>query len=94
MNEDNHINLKLEENSQDLLSNSLENDLKEKFQEAKWLIKNLNERSISILRVSRAIMQNQINFLEHGESGIKPLTLKKIASDLELHESTISNLFK
>ena len=92
MNEDNHIKLKLEENSQDLLSNSLENDLKEKFQEAKWLIKNLNERSISILRVSRAIMQNQINFLEHGESGIKPLTLKKIASDLELHESTISRI--
>ena len=92
LNEDNHIKLKLEENSQDLLSNSLENDLKEKFQEAKWLIKNLNERSISILRVSRAIMQNQINFLEHGESGIKPLTLKKIASDLELHESTISRI--
>ena len=37
-------------------------------------------------------MQNQINFLEHGESGIKPLTLKKIASDLELHESTISRI--
>ena len=92
LNEDNHIKLKLEENSQDLLSNSLEQDLKEKFQEAKWLIKNLNERSISILRVSRAIMQNQINFLEHGESGIKPLTLKKIASDLELHESTISRI--
>lgn len=92
LNQDNHIKLKLEENSQDLLSNSLENDFKEKFQEAKWLIKNLNERSISILRVSRAIMQNQINFLEHGESGIKPLTLKKIASDLELHESTISRI--
>ena len=92
LNEDNHIKLKLEENSQDILSNSLEQDLKEKFQEAKWLIKNLNERSISILRVSRAIMQNQINFLEHGESGIKPLTLKKIASDLELHESTISRI--
>ena len=92
LNEDNHIKLKLEENSQNLLSNSLEQDLKEKFQEAKWLIKNLNERSISILRVSRSIMQNQINFLEHGESGIKPLTLKKIASDLELHESTISRI--
>jgi len=92
LNEDNHIKLKLEENAHALLSNSLEQDLKEKFQEAKWLIKNLNERSISILRVSREIMQNQINFLEHGESGIKPLTLKKIASDLELHESTISRI--
>jgi RNA polymerase sigma-54 factor len=92
LNEDNHIKLRLEENAQDLLGNSLEQDLKEKFQEAKWLIKNLNERLISILRVSRAIMQNQINFLEYGESGIKPLSLKKIASDLELHESTISRI--
>jgi RNA polymerase sigma-54 factor len=92
LNEDNHIKLKLQENANDLLTNSLEQDLKEKFQEAKWLIKNLNERSISILRVSRAIMQNQINFLENGKSGIKPLTLKKIASDLELHESTISRI--
>jgi len=92
LNEDNHIKLKLEENANDLMSYSPERDLKEKFQEAKWLIKNLNERSISILRVSREIMQNQINFLENGESYIKPLKLKKIASDLELHESTISRI--
>ena len=49
LNEDNHIKLKLEENSQNLLSNSLEQDLKEKFQEAKWLIKNL-ECHLLILR--------------------------------------------
>ena len=56
------------------------------------MIKNLNERSISILRVARAIMQNQIDFLENGESSINSLTLKKIAFDLELHESTISRI--
>ena len=91
LNEENSIKLQLIENAQNIIK-TFDSELKEKFQEAKWLIKNLNERSISILRVSRAIMQNQINFLEHGESGIKPLTLKKIASDLELHESTISRI--
>ena len=67
-------------------------ELKEKFQEAKWLIKNLSERSISILRVTKAIMKNQIDFLEKGELYIKPLSLKNIAYELELHESTISRI--
>ena len=92
LNEDNNIKLKLIENAHDLMNSSPEQELKEKFQEAKWLIKNLNERAISILRVSRAIMQNQIKFLENGESSINSLTLKKIAFDLELHESTISRI--
>jgi len=67
-------------------------NLKEKFQEAKWLIKNLNQRSITLLRVSREIMRQQIKFLENGESFIKPLSLKDIALELELHESTISRV--
>jgi len=92
LNEENSIKLKLIENAQVLMNTSPDQDLKEKFQEAKWLIKNLNERSISILRVARAIMQNQIEFLENGESKINSLTLKKIAIDLEFHESTISRI--
>ena len=80
------------ENAKILAATSPDQDLKEKFQEAKWLIKNLNERSISIIRVAREIMKNQINFLEHGESSISSLTLKKIAFDLEFHESTISRI--
>ena len=92
LNEDNNIKLKLIENAQNLINSSSDQELKEKFQEAKWLIRNLNERSISILRVSRAIMQNQVNFLENGESHIESLTLKKIAYELELHESTISRI--
>ena len=67
-------------------------NLKEKFQEAKWLIKNLNQRSITLIRVSREIMKQQIKFLENGESFITPLSLKDIASELELHESTISRV--
>ena len=92
LNEENNIKLKLIENAEILINTSSDQELKEKFQEAKWLIKNLNERSISILRVARSIMKNQINFLENGESDINSLTLKKIAFDLELHESTISRI--
>jgi len=92
LNEENNIKLKLIENAQNIINTSSDSELKEKFQEAKWLIKNLNERSISILRVAREIMQNQIDFLENGESSINSLTLKKIAFDLELHESTISRI--
>jgi len=92
LNEENNIKLKLVENAQNIINTFPKSELKEKFQEAKWLIKNLNERSISILRVARAIMQNQINFLENGESSINSLTLKKIAFELELHESTISRI--
>ena len=91
LNEENSIKLKLIENAQNIIK-TFDSELKEKFQEAKWLIKNLNERSISILRVARAIMQSQTNFLENGESNINPLTLKKIAFDLEMHESTISRI--
>jgi RNA polymerase sigma-54 factor len=92
LNEENSIKLKLIENAQNIIKTSPDNELKEKFQEAKWLIKNLNERSISILRVARPIKQSQINFLENGESNINSLTLKKIAFDLEMHESTISRI--
>lgn len=92
LSEKNNIKLKLIENAKMLAATSSDQDSKEKFQEAKWLIKNLNERSISILRVAREIMKNQINFLEHGESSISSLTLKKIAFDLEFHESTISRI--
>ncbi len=67
-------------------------NLKNKLQEAKWLIKNLQQRAITILRVSRSIVERQIDFLEKGESYIKPLTLKNIATELEVHESTVSRI--
>lgn len=59
-------------------------------QEAKWLIKNLQQRFETILRVAQAIVERQANFLEHGEIGMRPLVLREIAETLELHESTIS----
>ncbi|MCR4304103.1 MAG: RNA polymerase factor sigma-54 [Gallionella sp.] len=59
-------------------------------QEAKWLIKNLQQRFDTILRVAQAIVDRQTNFLEHGEIGMRPLVLREIAEELDLHESTIS----
>ena len=59
-------------------------------QEAKWLIKNLQQRFETILRVAQAIVERQGNFLEHGEIGMRPLVLREIAEALDLHESTVS----
>ena len=59
-------------------------------QEAKWLIKNLQQRFDTILRVAQAIVQRQEKFFEHGAIGMRPLVLREIADELELHESTVS----
>tara|TARA_B110000967_G_scaffold193398_1_gene220929 strand:+ start:2315 stop:3652 length:1338 start_codon:yes stop_codon:yes gene_type:complete len=67
-------------------------DLKEKLVEARWLIKNLQQRSITILRVSRSIMKHQKDFLQKGGLHLRPLILKEIAEELNLHESTISRV--
>ena len=61
-------------------------------QEARWFIKNLQQRFDTILRVSQAIVERQHHFLEHGEIGMRPLVLREIADELELHESTISRV--
>ncbi|HUW26509.1 MAG TPA: RNA polymerase factor sigma-54 [Gallionella sp.] len=58
--------------------------------EAKWLIKNLQQRFETILRVAQAIVERQGNFFEHGEIGMRPLVLREIAEALDLHESTVS----
>jgi RNA polymerase sigma-54 factor len=61
-------------------------------QEARWLIKNVQQRFDTILRVSQAIVERQRHFLEHGEVAMRPLVLREIASVLGLHESTISRV--
>ena len=71
------------ENSGQYLANQL--------QEAKWMI-NIQQRFVTILRVSQAIVDRQRNFFEHGEIAMRPLVLREIADELELHESTISRV--
>lgn len=60
--------------------------------EAKWLIKNIQQRSFTILRVARAIIERQQQFLEHGDVAMRPLVLREIAEVLNLHESTVSRV--
>jgi RNA polymerase sigma-54 factor len=61
-------------------------------QEAKWLIKNVQQRFDTILRVAQAIIDRQRHFFEHGEVAMRPLVLREIAETLSLHESTISRV--
>jgi RNA polymerase sigma-54 factor len=68
------------------------NQLTSQLQEARWLIKNVQQRFDTILRVSQAIVDRQRHFFEHGEVAMRPLVLREIADALELHESTISRV--
>jgi len=68
------------------------NALSSQLQEARWLIKNVQQRFDTILRVSQAIVDRQRHFLEHGEVAMRPLVLREIAETLSLHESTISRV--
>ncbi len=61
-------------------------------QEARWFIKNLQQRFETILRVAQAIVERQRQFFEHGDIAMRPLVLREIAEQLELHESTISRV--
>jgi len=61
-------------------------------QEARWFIKNIQQRFETILRVSQAIVERQKGFFTHGELAMKPLVLREIADELGLHESTISRV--
>jgi RNA polymerase sigma-54 factor len=79
----------------DILSRSRSSgsqQLSSQLQEAKWLIKNVQQRFDTILRVSQAIVDRQRHFFEHGEVAMRPLVLREIADALELHESTVSRV--
>ncbi len=66
--------------------------LQQRLQEARWFIKNIQQRFDTILRVSSAIVERQKNFLIHGELAMRPLVLREIADELGMHESTISRV--
>ena len=79
----------------DILQASRENGgkhLSGQLQEARWLIKNVQQRFDTILRVTQAIVDRQKNFFEHGEVAMRPLVLREIAESVSLHESTISRV--
>ncbi len=66
--------------------------LSEHLQGATWLVKALESRAQTILRVSAEIVRRQDGFFRHGISHLRPLTLRDIAAEVELHESTVSRV--
>ena len=66
--------------------------LASQLQEARWLIKNVQQRFETIQRVSQTIVDRQRHFFDHGEVAMRPLVLREIAETLGLHESTISRV--
>jgi len=66
--------------------------MRNQLQEARWFIKSLQSRNETLLRVAIAIVEQQRAFLEQGEEAMKPLVLRDIAEQLDMHESTISRV--
>jgi RNA polymerase sigma-54 factor len=66
--------------------------LSAQLQEARWMMKNVQQRFDTIVRVTEAIVDRQRNFFEHGEVAMRPLVLREIADQVGLHESTISRV--
>lgn len=63
--------------------------LKDKLQEARWLVRGLEMRHETLLKTARAVFERQKGFLEHGEEAMAPLTLREVAEAIGMHESTI-----
>jgi len=77
-----------------ILKNSVDSKttefLQEKFNSAVWIIKSIEQRKQTIYKVVESILKFQLEFFKKGESALIPLTLKDIADDIKMHESTIS----
>ena len=64
--------------------------LKKNYNEAKFIIKSIKNRNITILNVCKEIFKRQLDFLNNGDIGIKPMTLRDVSEALGVHESTVS----
>ncbi|MBS4536610.1 RNA polymerase factor sigma-54 [Clostridium sp. D2Q-14] len=77
-----------------MLSTQVNNDISKfinnKLNSAMWLIKSIEQRRMTIYKVVNAIVKFQSDFFEKGHKFLKPLTLKEIADDIDMHESTVS----
>jgi len=80
----------------DLLIQSKEGQTKEyletKYRSALWLIKSIDQRRQTIYKVGKSIVKLQKDFLDHGLAYLKPMVLKDVAKDIEMHESTVSRI--
>ena len=66
--------------------------IKENLQQARWFISSLENRNSTILNVAHAIIENQLPFLQYGDEAMKPMVLSDLASQLGVHESTVSRV--
>jgi RNA polymerase sigma-54 factor len=66
--------------------------LKSQLQEARWLIRSLEIRNETLLRVATSIVSRQTEFLEHGDEAMRPMILRDVAEEIGMHESTISRV--
>jgi RNA polymerase sigma-54 factor len=66
--------------------------LKAQLQEARWLIRSLEIRNETLLKVALTIVQRQTEFLEHGDERMRPMVLRDVAETIEMHESTVSRV--
>jgi RNA polymerase sigma-54 factor len=66
--------------------------LRSQLQEARWLIRSLEIRNETLLKVATCIVTRQTEFLEHGDEAMKPMVLKDVADEIGMHESTISRV--
>mgnify|MGYP003383669461 CR=1 FL=1 len=66
--------------------------LRTQLQEARWLLRSLEIRNETLMKVARCIVQRQTAFLEHGDEAMQPMVLKDVAGAIEMHESTISRV--
>lgn len=88
--------LRVNDYYEDMLSSTTQKDtkkyIKENLQQARWFINSLDNRNNTILNVAHAIVENQLPFLQYGEEAMKPMVLSDLASQLDVHESTISRV--
>ncbi len=81
------------------LSNTMEDDgsltkdyILEKVKAGQWLLKSIEQRQKTIYRVTKSILRFQKKFFEHGINFLRPLVLKDVAEDIDVHESTVSRI--
>ena len=75
-----------------LQGNSGHSNLRTQLQEARWLVRSLEIRHDTMLKVAMCIVERQLEFFEHGEEAMKPMVLRDVADAVEMHESTISRV--
>ncbi|OGW29675.1 MAG: RNA polymerase sigma-54 factor [Nitrospinae bacterium RIFCSPLOWO2_12_FULL_47_7] len=96
LNNDGIPNLRINPYYHNLLKSTTEGQTKQylenKYRSALWLIKSIDQRMQTIYKVGRSLVKQQVEFLDKGMSYLKPMVLKDVAKDIEMHESTVSRI--